>query len=299
MDLNTLIATIVTATAALVAIIGGFLVSRVLTLSSEQTGIKRKIREINNDIYAKQEMLKRLEKNILDEDAEDFILDNYKDLVFMGKSLEDILLEDKYTSRNLEELKPYVDELFLIKDDLYRLMENTDDFDDDFDQFIKNSQMKFPHRKNWYDLLYTWFIDELKKKQQPIGPFSNMRINITPPTTGLINHANVQEYREKKRDRDRLKDDITVLILQKDEQNKILYHYGKPKGMWWGLFVLFYACIVGIAYPSTLLPYPKDVYDDELTKWFLLGLFFSQLSFLFVYLGIYMHILTKEDSETI
>ncbi|WP_263406693.1 hypothetical protein [Niallia endozanthoxylica] len=39
MDLNSLITTIISSSAALVAIIGGFLVSRVIALSSEQTGI--------------------------------------------------------------------------------------------------------------------------------------------------------------------------------------------------------------------------------------------------------------------
>jgi hypothetical protein len=44
MDLNTLISNIVTSTAALVAIIGGFLISRVIiTLSSEKNGCEKEI----------------------------------------------------------------------------------------------------------------------------------------------------------------------------------------------------------------------------------------------------------------
>ncbi|MFB5284535.1 hypothetical protein [Peribacillus sp. Hz7] len=81
-------------------------------------------------------------------------------------------------------------------------------------------------------------------------------------------------------------------------QMKILNDYGKPKWVWTGLFVLIYACIVGIIYPSTLLPYPKDIYDDVLTKWFLLGLFFSQLVALFVYLGFAMYKLTNDKDES-
>jgi len=43
MDLNGLINTIIASTAALVAIIGGFLVSRVLALSSERVAVERSL----------------------------------------------------------------------------------------------------------------------------------------------------------------------------------------------------------------------------------------------------------------
>lgn len=138
----------------------------------------------------------------------------------------------------------------------------------------------------------------LKSKSGPLG--FNYR-NFTSPTGHLINaninQANAQVYRQKKRDRDSLKDDLTVLEIHKDEQKKILMDYGQPKGLWMGLAVLVYACLVGVVYPSTLLPYPKNIYNDEDTKWLLLGLFFSQLLFLFIYLGYYMYILTKEEKE--
>ncbi|WP_186579773.1 hypothetical protein [Aquibacillus kalidii] len=49
-----LLSTIIISTAALVAIIGGFLESRIISTSSDQNGIKRKIREINNELVAKR-----------------------------------------------------------------------------------------------------------------------------------------------------------------------------------------------------------------------------------------------------
>lgn len=58
MDLNGLISTIISSTAALVAIIGGFLVSRVISLSSEKNSIVRRLREINNDLKSKKRVVK-------------------------------------------------------------------------------------------------------------------------------------------------------------------------------------------------------------------------------------------------
>lgn len=64
MDLNILISTIITATAALVAIIGGFLVSRVITMASEKQSIERRLKEIDNDLKIKKEMLDNIENLI-------------------------------------------------------------------------------------------------------------------------------------------------------------------------------------------------------------------------------------------
>lgn len=77
MDLNPLITTIVTATAALTAIIGGFLISRVITLSSEQSSIRRRLREIKIDITAKEQLYIEAEKNLLEEDREDIYIYHY------------------------------------------------------------------------------------------------------------------------------------------------------------------------------------------------------------------------------
>ena len=66
--MNTLISTIVISTAAVVAFIGGFLISRVITLSSVQTGVERKLKEVKNDVFAKEEMIKKIEQDILIEE---------------------------------------------------------------------------------------------------------------------------------------------------------------------------------------------------------------------------------------
>ena len=102
MDLNTLISNIVPSTAALVAIIGGFLISRVIiTLSSGKTGVKRKLNEVKNDVFAKEEMFKKIEQDILDEDAEDFIDYNYKDPLFNEKYFEEIVGIEGFRNRSL------------------------------------------------------------------------------------------------------------------------------------------------------------------------------------------------------
>ncbi|MED4827347.1 hypothetical protein [Bacillus atrophaeus] len=294
MDLNGLISTITTSTAALVAIIGGFLVSRVISLSSEQTGIKRRIREIDNDLLAKKELLQNIENYLLEEDAKDFLKDNIKKLLQM-ESLSEIINEDKYNYRSEEELKPYFNEMQNIMQELFTLFDKLEELDDDFDDFYKknNHHLKDIEKRDLYEIAYDGMMDWVSSQSQSSDPFA-LALNYRPPISNLPS-VNL-EYRDKKREHDRLYDDIRVLELQIEEQRKILNDYGKPRGVWGGFAVLVYACIVGIIYPSMLLPYPTDTYNDNLTKYWLLILFFSQLVALFVYLGFAMFKLMKDES---
>ncbi|BDG30462.1 hypothetical protein [Parageobacillus thermoglucosidasius] len=305
MDLNILISTIIAATSALVAIIGGFLVSRVLSLSSERVGIERKLREIENDISAKKDMLERVNTALLEEDVNDFIKDNCKKILLEDKTLEQIIDEDEYTSLTVDQLKPYINEFNSIKKEVFTIINEFEGktIPSDFNDLIQGrSELKKPERKEWYELIYETIYDLLPEEEEESSHHFGININdliprISFPTKNFVSPVTTQAMMQRRRDmeneRNRLEDDIRILELQKQEQEKILGDYGKPKGLWGGLLVLIYSCIVGIAYPSTLLPYPSNVYNDTLTKWFLLGLFFSQLIALFIYLAVNLHRLTK------
>lgn len=64
MDLNVLLTTVITATAALVAILGGFLVSRVITLANDKSQIEKKIFELNGEIKIKKQRIQELDEKL-------------------------------------------------------------------------------------------------------------------------------------------------------------------------------------------------------------------------------------------
>lgn len=308
MDLNLLIATVVTATAALIAIIGGFLISRVITLSSEQSGIRRRLREINIDIAAKEHLYIEAEENLLEEDREDFIYEHYKDLT-IGKTPLEVVLESPegmFRGRTAKELKPVVDELTRIDRALKQMFEAqgirySNDLPDEFGNFAIIAPEDLEGRRSWYELLYREYKYELPKRPKIGSPgfpkIPDMEFVPPPSLYNIKAQSEEQVYQQKKRDRDTYKNEISYLKRQKIEQKKILEDFGKPHGMWGGLAVLVYASIVGIGYPVTLLPYPKETYDDEDTRLLILLLFLSQLLALFVYLGINMHLLTRDEKS--
>ena len=87
--------------------------------------------------------------------------------------------------------------------------------------------------------------------------------------------------------------ELISLEEQENKHKQIIENNSKPEGVFSGLIVLFYACVVGIIYPSMLLPYPSEMYNDELTKRFLLFWFYSGLIVIFLYLFVQLKNLTK------
>lgn len=300
-DLNTLISTIISATAALVAIIGGFLVSRVVTLSSEKNAITRRLREINNELSNKQEMLDRIELILLEDDVDDFIHENATDILIYEKSVEDILKEDDSSGLTAEELNPYITKLHEIFEHLTTLIKETDDdytIPNNFNDFAKDYCIQIDEHKDWYDLVYRtlWNAIPAKPSSNSLWGFHNLdALAINPSLLNSVSPVTSQIYRDRIKERNGLEDEVQILNGMKEEQEKILSDYGNISGLWSGLAVLIYACIVGIAIPSMLLPYPLNTFDDVATKQLLLILFYSELIALFVYLGISMYKLTKED----
>ena len=154
MDLNILISTIITATAALVAIIGGFLVSRVITLAGEKQSIERRLKEIDNDLKIKTEMLENIENIILEEEINDFIIENCEDLITENKTPQELLCENDSFQLTEEDLTPHVEKLLSIKEIILDSIEKSGQFPDDFDDFVKNSGIKIDTNKTWYEAVY-------------------------------------------------------------------------------------------------------------------------------------------------
>ncbi|UTE72817.1 hypothetical protein M1I95_21750 [Rossellomorea marisflavi] len=266
----------ITSTAALVAIIGGFLVSRVISIASEQSSVKRKLREINNDIRAKEGLIEKVNKYIFEDDLTEFV--ENKDVIrglLDGKSLERIVREEEFDFLSVQELKPYFKQLQEILAEILAGKEVT------LEDMKRKQKLKYPERESWYIEIFNG-LDDLAEDQRSIHPtWMDSPINFNPPR---INN----ERQNKEKELGQLEVEVTILHTQREEQERILKDFGKPKYVMGGLLVLAYASVVGMVYPSTLLPYPPGVYNDVLTKWWVLSLFFSHIVVIFTYLFVAM-----------
>jgi len=308
LDLSNLISTIITATAALVAIMGGFLVSRVITLASERNAVIRRLRIADEEIKAKKEILDDLKRIITEDDAEGFIENNAEE-IFHDAPISAILKSEGNHSLTEEVLEPYVSEFISIRNHLIEITIDAVDAGGDsyslpvdFDEFAREKSIEVAERKSWYEIIYTRIRKECYPSRQSdntpwSNPFNDIQLAgiIEPPEMRRFPSVfNTQWHIDVNKQRKSLTYEIKLLEGLRIEQDKILQEYGKIENLWGGLAVLVYACFVGIMIPSTLLPYPLNTYNDIATKIFLLGLFFSELAMLFGYLGVSMHKLTTQ-----
>lgn len=320
MDLNLLISTVITATAALIAIIGGFLISRVITLSSEQNGIRRKIREIELEIATKVQLFNTVSKSLLEEDQENFVSNNSSELITSKKDRGVFFekWEDISKRWSHEDFKPVIEELNEIEKHLFSIFNQRqvtykEDLPEVFEEFmdtLKSESLR--GRQHWYELFYIPYRKQLKPK--PKSETYNMfeRMGLTSqtlnqnPTYGLTLPASYKNneslnrsriYGQKVNDYEIYERDLHFLRHQEAAQKKILKDYGYPDGMWGGLGVIVYASIVSIVYPVMLLPYPVATYNDELIKTWIISLFISQLIILLGYLGVNMYNLTRDEED--
>ena len=290
MDSNLLISTVVTATAALIAIIGGFLVSRVITLASEQDGLKHKLRDINLDILNRTDLLEAAKLELLDSDHNNFVNEYAERLTYEDLTLEEIFEEmedDLYRGWEIDEFKDMYVELIDIKNHLNEMItqeqiDSPKDLPIDFEDFRVETKSELRGRKSWYEIFYDIYKNRLQDSFYSIPSLLNLDTI----------KSKVNAYNEKVKEYDTHLNELTFLKRQKAEQQKILKEFGGNRNMWWGLWVLVYASIVGIVIPVTW-----GVYGNSPNKTVILCLFLSQLFFLFIYLGVSMYFLTKDEKN--
>lgn len=290
-DLNGLISTVAASTAAIVAIVGGLLISRLLALSSEKNGVVRRIKELQVDFQIKKKQSEELSEWLLWEDAKDFIREHGREIIMNGTDYEGLIDPEVYPYRSKDELRPFIQKLIEVMNDFFNIIEQSKEsegFEDDFDDFYKNRKTKlsFPDRRFYYETIFKLFDLETTRNTSPFR-ISISNLAELPSTNGM-------EYREKKLDSDRLDGEITYLQHQIDVEKKNLITFGRPDGLWSGLLVIIYACTVGVIWPVSLLPYTPNIYNDHLTKWVVLGCFYSALFALFFYLFWSTYRLTKK-----
>ncbi|MEQ6355890.1 hypothetical protein ABNX05_14770 [Lysinibacillus sp. M3] len=276
MDLTSLITTIISATAALVAIIGGFLVSRVISLSNDQSFLRRKIEEINITIESKTDLVKSITKYLFEDDLKDFVTKSNMKLLIDDYSLEEIIREDDYTYLSKEELEPYFIILLEIKEEVYKIYHSDSYSMEFFEEIIEQKKIKHIERSEWYSIMLDAIISSetiLGISSMPYSPI--IRRTIAPTNT---------DYKDKKREKEQLIYEIEVLRKQELEQWRAITDQLETKWVWSGIGVLIYSSIFGILYPATLLPYDINIYNNEQTKTFLLILFGSCLLSIFIYL---------------
>jgi hypothetical protein len=283
-DPNWLLSTVVQSTAAFIAIVAGFILSRLLALSAEKSGLETRVRDIELQLKIKIQTIISIKEHLLKWDATNFLEDSDA-LILRNKgdiSLVDAMSIAANCERDEDELRPYWDDVISTTKDAFRVV--NDFFSNaegakDFDVFLKGLGLNLSH-DHWkrYHRVFNYFIDQYESNRN--SSFPNFSILTTIPEFRTKDETG----KELKRDIQKLEQDKNALETQVSDLKSQLKNLGQPKGVTLGMVVLVYFAVVGIVIPVFLLPFPPEQFTPILQCGVFL-LFFSGLLSFFAYLA--------------
>lgn len=290
-DYNWLLSTSAQSAAAIVAIVAGFILSRVLALSADRNGIESRLNEIRSSLRFKSTEHDKLNERIVRWDAQDFLEDVAEKIAeARGEiSLEELIEESDFTRLSKDELEPYYDEAVKITKRAYELFQKhplKSDPPQTVGNYLEQINVKVSDDElTFYSPVYQLLRKQYRnRKHGSLGfvgdSFSDGRIDLS----SIINPGiQVDKYTQLVRDRDSMQLEVRWLKNQEEELLQKLNHTGRPKGLWLGVIALIYFSITGIIVPIIWLPVSSERFTVT-HKWIVVTCFISGLLFVLGYL---------------
>lgn len=286
-DEGSLLATLAQSAAAVVAIVGGFLVSRLVQLSSEREGLRRQLNRAQDELRHVAASYDEAHKYRLTNSRRDFYGWVIDDLIKADPgTLDRNALLDGNIPRgsSAEEMAPYLEELIdevaqakaAVKKYVHR-----DDLDTLYMQDLRERGLEVPEaQENTYSHVVDWVAEQLPR---PKYPFAMPRI----PYANLINptsrSAELRRLDESVRDEQDLRSRKTILQAEVTRVKREIDLIGRPAGVKPAIVILAIYSVLGIVAPVIVMGLGLATLAAWL-EWLLVGLFVLGLSAVLVYI---------------
>jgi len=304
-DSGTLLTTCAVVGAAIVAIVGGLLVARFVTLDSAQEGADRRVAELERRLEHATDDAKVATKQLRDYDL-DYALDNervYDALIqsYRGDQSENlrarvampILREltdlDSFTDSEVEPAIMQIDVEMTTALSHLRAVVPEQEAQAQWSAFKRGRHLPVGNESVWL-AAYEFISQARRSAAQKKGPTLMYGLNV--PSLGVLPESTVRRLGLHKRDaRRRLQEFfdeakaeksavVRQLAIAREDRARII----KPKGLISGLLVLAYLAAVSIVLPVLLLtPAPATLSDTQAI--IVSSFFLSGIVVLFVYMG--------------
>jgi prefoldin subunit 5 len=298
-DPNWLLSTIVQSAAAFVAIIAGFIISRLLALSSDKSGLEARIRDLEVQLTVNEQNITPLQKRLLEWDARNFLEhpDVFKKIIESeGKiSLTDVMNGTTAHKRSIDELQPYWDAEIeetkkafqLIREHISEIYEGIQDLETLLKKFEPNLSH---HSLSICYGVYAFLRKEYYKKRNPFDAILGSVVESLPTSaslTGILPDVNlrlaeINNYRALQEEIEKFERERNALETLSVELKNQLKRLSLPKGINQGIAVLVWFALTGIVLPVVFLPIPPEQFTP-IHKWIISGFFLSDLVAFFVY----------------
>lgn len=293
-DLTTVLTTIAAASASIVAILGGFIASKLIAISSERSAALERLKQIDEELAFHVSERDKFQAENNEDDALGFIRDAIDDL-YNGISLETVYSNIDHPRVSMETLKPYWDRSVTLKEQFLEKLNQRDTLTEDY---IPESLLLDVKEDDFgYEVLRA-----LGRKQKEriraserASARSNSPFGLTIPDindlvmTGVMEDVSVPvkgySYQKNCESIQEHKSVIALLNLQKKQCEEQISTLKKPRGMGLGLLIFALFTIFCIIIPLGCSPFSTDSYKDFIiAKGVFLGLFVIGLITIFGYL---------------
>lgn len=289
-DLTTVLTTIAAASASIVAILGGFIASKLIAISSERSAALDHLRQINEELEFHIAERDKIQAKNDESDALDFIQTAIDDL-WAGNSLENVYSNVDHPDISIECLKPYWDRAVILKEQFQEQVKKQGQLNGDY---IPTSLIFTVREDNFgYEILRA-LGKKLKKRirtaerarEKASSPFGLVTPDISDyefdtssvSGGGYAYHKNCEAIQEESAA-------IALLELQEKQCTEQIQALKKPRGMKSGLVIFALFTVFCIIVPLAFSPFSVNSYlAFIITKIVFLILFSVGLLAIFSYL---------------
>lgn len=272
-DPNWLLATVATCTSALVAIVGALLVSRVISLSSDQASLQRRSDELGAQVAGLTEQLEDVSAELLRRDAVDFVHEAADDIIKCRGDVDLGVLMERHDPRDraADELRPTVEEAASAVAAAFRQ---------------GDPRLVLDLSADRYRLLYARLVEVLATEGRDGGAVA---ADLPAATTGVVagqfTLKQEEAYRQLLRERQSLRSTRRTLQLQQKEIDAALGGLSNPPGLWTGLAVLVIFAVVGAVVPLVIMS-TRPATLGRVTAGLVIGLFLGGVLMLTSYVAV-------------
>lgn len=259
MDPSPLLSTTATAAAALVAIVGGLLVSRVVGLATERAGLDQRLDDLRARLRAAEARREDIEDRLLRWDVAEVLRGGQEGFAKGGDPDIQQMIAEADIDRSVDELRPFVEEeaarYRAIRDVLSRW------FKDGHPGFTWDEVRDHIDVDHADEDAYEFVWDQLEKENPEPREPDRLGLRTIQPAldpswrtvAAIRNTAEAAEHATLHRDADQARHQVDALNVQIEQTELAFARVRRPEGVTGGLWVLGYLGAVGTVVPLAVM----------------------------------------------
>jgi hypothetical protein len=302
-DEGSLLATLTQSAAVVVAIVGGFLVSRLVQLSSEREGLRRQLVRAQDELKHVAASYDEAHEYRLANSLRDFYGWVIDDLIKADPATldRDALLDDNILRGSSAEetalyLDDLIDEVAQVKAAVEKYVRR-DDVDTLHIDDLRERGLQVPQaQENTYSHVVDWVTEQLPRPKSYGLTFVPPRMAFSNLINQTARSAELRRLDESIRDEQDLRSRRTMLEAEVTRVKREIDLIGRPAGVTSAIVILAVYSVLGIVAPVVVMGLGLDSLAAWL-EWLLVGLFVLGLSAVLTYIFWYAKTLNDPVSS--